>query len=92
MLNAIAQERGIGGNVIRKKLQHVVGKSLLAALIPLTNNRTKVCRQCYQIFGIDVLIDSFGNPYVEKVATAMLFYQVLLEMDQLHITCCPQKI
>ena len=67
MLNAIAQERGIGGNVIRKKLQHVVGKSLLAALIPLTNNRTEVCRQCYQIFGIDVLIDSFGNPYVVEL-------------------------
>jgi hypothetical protein len=67
MLVAIKKERGLSIQNMKTRLQNVVGKSLLGALIPLTNNRSTFCEQCYQLFGIDVLIKEDGHPYVVEL-------------------------
>ena len=67
MFHAIEQEKGISVAQMWTNLQKAVGKSLLAALVPLTRRRTETCHQCYQLFGIDVLIDHRGHPYVVEL-------------------------
>ena len=67
MFAAIKQERGLSVQSMRKQLQNVVSKSLLASMMPLTNNRTTFCEQCYQLFGIDVLIKEDGHPFVVEL-------------------------
>jgi len=67
MFAAIKQERGLSVQSMRKQLQNVVSKSLLASMMPLTNNRTTFCEQCYQLFGIDILIKEDGHPFVVEL-------------------------
>ena len=64
ILQQIEQEKGIHPETTRQKIRSAVGRSLLAASIPLSY---PPCDGCYQIFGVDVLIREDGTPYVVEL-------------------------